>query len=71
MTTKLSLILYTYLFFSTMDDIQSYTDKLRKTYRQSLGELIYAPSNAMRTYDQFTSQSWYGTHINNHINFLY
>ena len=23
-----------------MDDIQSYTDKLRKTYRQSLGEFM-------------------------------
>lgn len=41
--------------FSIMDEIQSYTDKLRKTYRQSLGELIhvlYNLSNARSSISQ-------------------
>ncbi len=46
-----------YLFFSIMDDIQSYTDKLRRTYRQSLGELMDVPCTTCLIPDDFILQN--------------
>ena len=46
-----------YLFFSIMDDIQSYTDKLRRTYRQSLGELMDVPCTTFLIPDDFILQN--------------